>query len=632
VYDIAAGQTIMVNKIPRVFDVLTQLLVKKEVRLGRNVLQYTPQWTESYALSAKQLLPNGDVYAFVIPTTGSEVAMPVGVIPPDQDAYQIFLRNSELKGSWGTKTVEFPGPTSNLALVDPSCYARSYVYYGTSGTTVDGLYSESELEVPFNYPQFAKFVKYLADDEVVARVFCPQSGGVNTPIGLSITSSEFSHANLRNPYPVNYKFLDLEQLYTALCGWLISIFNSTNPGVENGTMFTTPKPFDFSASDFFLMLRQAVLSQFSSQCHAQFVSPVQGVPNQNNSLFLPFIVDSIGYPPVSSGIMMLPTFFVENLSMLKHVMYDVTQTNNSRKYATQPKKLRHNWVPVWGTYTGSKLTIPTFGEQSTPIFSETNTIPACRFSDLISEGNSNNKVEINNFVPALILKWNQFIEGFAQNKSSTISPIQCDVNKNVSLLAYTRVLTTKPSDGVVETDKAMPPKRPAYPMDRFISNATPKKIVRTQSQKRNNQVELIPPASYSDLFEQSITAHSPLSTQFYSALRYFILPTIRLDNTGPEDKLTLSGYTVYQGELSVASATTNVTYSYSGSEMERLTNVGQLCATGLYASNNKSNVLVQAIDTAVTTGQGSDFIRSLLGGIASVIPVVGPALGQAIAG
>jgi hypothetical protein len=362
------------------------------------------------------------------------------------------------------------------------------------------------------------------------------------------------------------------------------------------------------------------------------VSPVQGVPNQNNSLFLPFIVDSVGYPPVSSGIMMLPTFFVENLSMLKHVMYDVTQTNNSRKYATQPKKLRHNWVPVWGTYTGSKLTIPTFGEQSTPIFSENNTIPACRFSDLISEGNSNNKVQINNFIPALILKWNQFIEGFAQNKSSTLSPIQCDVNKNVSLLAYTRVLTTKPSDGVVETDTAMPPKRPAYPMDKFISNATPKKIVRTQSQKRNNQVELIPPASYSDLFEQSITAHSPLSTQFYSALRYFILPTIRLDNTGPEDKLTLSGYTVYQGELSVASATTNVTYSYSGSEMERLTNVGQLCATGLYAPDNKSNVLVQAIDTAVTTGQGSDFIRSLLGGIASVIPVVGPALGQAIAG
>jgi hypothetical protein len=638
IYDIAGGQTIMINQIPRVFSVLTQLLTKKEVRLGRNVIQYTPQWSESFAMNGKQLLPNGNIFAFVVPTTGAEVALPVGVIPPSQEDYQIFLRNSELKSCWGTKTIDFPGDTVSLACYDPSCYARSYVYYGTSGTSVDGLYSESELEVPFCYPQFAKFVKYNLDDEVVSRVFYPQSGGVNTPIGLSITSSEFSHAHLRNPYPVNYKFLDLEQLYTALCGWLIALFNSTNSGVENGSMFTSPLPFNFSARDFFLMLRQAVLSQFNSQCHAQFVSPVHGTPSQSNSMFLPFIVDSVGFPPVNSGQMIIPTFFVENLSMLKHCMYDVTQTANSTKYSTQPKKLRHNWVPVWGSYSGSDLVIPTFGLENIPIFNTTNVIPECRFSDLISSGNSNNKVQINNYVPALIMEWNQRIEAFAQNKSSSISAIQCDVNKNVSLLAYTRVLSTKGSDGdeITMTTAGLPPRRPNFPMDKYISNARPKKIVRTQSFKSNNntksQVEVVPPANYADLYEQSITAHSPLSTQFYSNLRFFILPVIRLDNTGPDDKLTLSGYTVYQGELSVASATSNQTFSYNGSEMERLMMTGQLCATGLYASDNKSNTLVQAIDIAVTTGQGSDFIRSILGGIASIIPVVGPALGQAIAG
>jgi len=611
---LSTGGSFELTKLPRIFDVLIALLSPKLVRIGPQSLRYTPNWGTQYEYPSSFTTSWGTVYGTVIPASGDFYNIIPGGFLGDSDRYGNFLKMCENYNSWGLSVVDY-GKINGLYRRDPSAYARNYVYFGAAGPSA-GLYSEAELEVPFYYPRWSKFVKYGTQDEVVSRVFTPQSGGISGPVALSLYAAGANpYAQLKTPYPIIYKFINLYDVVNVLVGWLIGVYNSTPANVQGDTIFTKPTQIPFSIKDFAWMIRQAILSFCPEQTGAQFVAPVEAIPSQNNSVFQPFIVDGCITPNRDLGNIEIPVFLNENLSMLAGYHLTPRQTPNSKKYGTTPKKLRHDFVPVWGVYSGDELPIPMFindSGQEVPIFQTANVIPECRLSDGISVNNLNQKILVNSYLPSIKTAWNTLVSGFAKRTSTKVTPMNTDVNMRVSLLNYTRVLKKFDNDTLkTHVTKPLLPQ----PIDKYIAN------------RPSLKKKAVPPATYYELYTYEILSHSPLDSTMVGALRNMVIPSIRFDYTG-QDKLTGVAYSIYTTELC---STLNYTNQQAAQqEILRQVNVGLMCVQGLFGSNAENDELVATIDYLNSSGQGGSLITSLLGGLASMVPVVGPLLSDAI--
>jgi hypothetical protein len=339
--------------------------------------------------------------------------------------------------------------------------------------------------------------------------------------------------------------------------------------------------------------------------------------NDDASVFQPFIVDSIGYPKSSSAILQLPEFFVENLAMLQPIRIKPLKKTS---YGNVNKKLSYNCVPVWGVYSRDVPPIFQFTKdgQNYPVFSETSIIPPANLWDCTSKTSATTKVNINNYTDQIISLFNTCMQVFAANKSIPLAPMNVDKNKNSSLLHYTRILEKIPNQLMLA------PSIPPNPSDRFVINKP--KSTKERDSKKNVKEVAIEPATYYELYTNYITSVKSISADLNGDLRYFLIPSIRLDPAG-DDALTRNAYQVYTGEMDSASNISGPV-PYTNSEEHRLSNVGSLAVTGLFAATDSPNVLVEAMSRVVLAGQGSDLISSLLGGLASLVPVVGPMLGS----
>lgn len=166
-----------------------------------------------------------------------------------------------------------------------------------------------------------------------------------------------------------------------------------------------------------------------------------------------------------------------------------------------------------------------------------------------------------------------------------------------------------------------------------MSNKPKKQVLEKQdSKKKIKDGVTIDPASYYQLYTDFITSSMPISKDVLGQLRYFLLPSIRLNenNAQGSDLMTANAYQVYSGELdSVFSTDGN--YSSTSAEIYRLFNVGSLCVTGMFSASDEPQALLQAINIMAKSGTGADLVASLLGGLASMIPVVGPVIGSLFA-
>lgn len=617
IYNYSQGTTYSLVDVPKIFGVLAKLLNSRTVKVGRSgYVNYTPAWEgDKQDFPRYYTTPTGAVYSLASPSDQPTTMVNVPAIAGTENGYSYLTRVTDDNRYFGSTIEKFEN-IHGMFEKDPSAFARNYGYFGSGGTITTALYSEAEIEVPFYYPQFSKFVKYETSDMVISRVFHPQSGGLCTPIGLSLTQGDYSYSDLKNPVPVIYKFLDFNQFYSMVGFWLSNLM-SVSPGAIQGTNFTNEShALPFSATDFQIILRQAILSNFPEQCHGQFIAPLQS-NTLGDSVFQPFIVDNITYPKANASNLLLPNFLVENLSMLQSIHIKPTTTKGSVNHNTVPKKVSYNCIPVWGVY--SQDTPPNFNYLDAtgvevPLFSSTSQIPLCQLWDCMAAGNVSQKVNINNYVDNLISIFNQNIEVYAANKSAKLAPLSVDRNKNVSLLHYTRVLEKFPVDM-----KKLETSNLEYPADKMISN-TPKKALERKSSKK--KIDAIQPATYYELYTYFITSVSPMGTDLSGALRYMLIPSIRL-NALSGDKLTANAYQIYTGELD-ASYSTNGLNAYSVAEIYRLYQLGAQLVTGPFSATDTTNVMTLAMDTITKAGQGSDLISSLLGGLASMIPVVGP--------
>jgi len=493
-------------------------------------------------------------------------------------------------------------------------------------------YNEVELEAPFQYPQFARFVPYDEADKVISRIFHPTVGGISTAVGQTLVE-ESNYSLLRNPIPAVYKFIDFYQVYTALCSYLVNLFEQNF--TMNDAPGYVPDTLPCTQQEFMTMLRQALLTQYPSQVHAQFVAPQTGQPSQAVSIFEPFIVDSVLSPSNVYQSLLIPQFMQETLNMLKPCSTQVQRTPNSDKYKQPPKKLRHNFYPVWGVYSGDVP--PTFSfrynGETKPLFQPDDPANTWRLWDGMSSNNTIVKYNFNaeRFTRVVTL-WNDILTR-NQNKSSTISPISGDSGPGVSLLMYTRVL-----EAINPTLASAPRNKYSSPLYDNIVNKPrgdirTEKLERTESKKGKNakpdKVDTIPPASYFDLYTQNILSHTPLAMDYFGSIRYFILPEIRVDTEGT-DPVTLAAYSVYTGEVCCVSNTYGT--APSDNEVARLSIIGQMMTSGAFAADPNNNALTNAVAELAKQGEGSDLIKSILGGMASLIPGVGGVISNVIQG
>lgn len=315
--------------------------------------------------------------------------------------------------------------------------------------------------------------------------------------------------------------------------------------------------------------------------------------------------------------------------MLKQTYSDITSTPKSEKFSTPPKRLRHNFYPVWGIYSGDVP--PVFNFQTPdgplPLFEPAPPNAASwRLWDGVSNQNPLQKFNFNSLrFTAVVSAWNDALTR-RQNVSSKIGPISGDEGPGVKLLTYTRVVEYKPQGTLEGKSKYS---SPMY--DSIVNKPGERRETKDLKDKKgkDKKIDAIQPASYFDLYTEAILSHCPMAMDYYGAVRYFILPEIRLDAQGT-DTLTQAAYAVYTGEVCTVSNTMGTTPA--DNEVSRLLLIAQLMTSGLFAASADNNVLTQAAAELLTLERGSDFIKSLLGGMASLIPGVGGVISNVIQG
>lgn len=636
------GAQVELGRIPFIFDVLLSLLKEKNVKFQQGLIKYTPQWNGAVSLPLSFNTPAGAVYSFIPPGNLGTVPINYGVTTPSGEAYSEFLRvtgDSSFKSNFGSKIVE-QGTAQGLCVVDPSAYARVYTYFGTAGS-VGGFYSVCEIEVPTFFPMFSRFVNYNTDDKVISRVFHPQTGGISLPIGLSLTTV-CTMSKLKNPIPCQYKFIDFTQFYAIVCSYLVAMFNNIPTNFVGDTAFTKPEQFTFSSLDFAWLLRQSVLAMFPEQCHAQFVTPLAGSPS-TQSVFEPLIVDSIVSPSSIASGLMLPAFIVENLSMLRGFTLPVTATPNSKKYGTTPTKLAHTWMPVWGIYSGDVLPQYQFRDPDSGVminlFAPTDTLPVARLYDGILANNNNAKVNVNEFIANMKSEFNFKINGFCKARSTPVSPMTSDLSSKTNLLSYTRIIEKFLVNDPMSLKPTAVPDNYRQPAYEFMVNGPQKKskeLTKEDSLKnvKGKKPTAIPPATLGELYNVSILAHTPIGLSVAGALDYFLVPSIRLNPSGvpDEDLLTLNAYQTVTGELSQLSYMNATQNPLSSNEFLRILTSSALLNAGFAPGDATNDTLTSAQKIISDHAGGIDFLKSIFGGLASVIPVVGPILSGLIGG
>jgi hypothetical protein len=309
---------------------------------------------------------------------------------------------------------------------------------------------------------------------------------------------------------------------------------------------------------------------------------------------------------------MLPSVLKENLSMLKEASY-----TSPRSRKDKPSALRVTYVPVWGYYDQDELAdivVAGQDESSFSLFQSTSVLPQYASITDLRTSNSNIKVNPNSQQAiALLQTWNAFVTSI--NGVTQVSSISSDVNYSGNLLIYTRI-----QEAVEKQKMQTTVLKVQDPSTKYIKN--------TITTQKNKQVELkvIQPAL---LFTSTILSIKPVPQELNNNLFALFLPTLRLDLTSTEDKLTQPTWQTYTGEI--ASQPYEFTPGSGGISMtSRAYNTAGRMITAQFAPSNEQDSLAQAMQALAKHSWGADLFGQIVSGLLGMVPVVGPALGSAV--
>lgn len=496
---------------------------------------------------------------------------------------------------------------------DVSSFAGVAPYYGQSSGDSSCTFGSAESEVPYLSQILSCLTTYKAGGDRVARFFHPTSGGSIEAFSLGLYP-EMRKEYYNTVYPINYKYLDFDEVYVFLTEWYSALTSKAAYDFKNGSLpndnllVQAMTPFPFTAQQFAVALRQSILSRFVCQ------STVQASTYSSDAYgFEAFRCGSNTYCRQYDYTLAIPTVLNENLNALLPRFFEVTT-----KYAS--KKNAYISLPVWGTYKSWVATNPNM-EVLEPIYNTINSAPMFQPA-VVSDPNiwdgtntSSNVCDFNRspIVQEIFKEWNSRIMALMQY-ASTVTYMGGE--SSGALLLHTRYADYPPQPRRY-MDTIFPMTRASIP-----SHCVEQEVVETPRTNSKSKIE-IPPKTRDvyvpkdgSLLTQKTTAYastSKISAAEKTIYSYLILPTI----------VTEEGSPPYQRQSRVAYIEpyvldlTKDDISVGGRYMQLKTLAG-MCATGTAGSQNSE--LSQVVDYLTRKGQGG-FIGDVLSVLAKEIPI-----------
>ena len=106
IQQISTGATLDIVKVPRIFDVLSQMLTEKTVRLGRGIVKYSPTWTSVFEFPGSIQTPTGAVWTATPPDTGATITIQTAPFAPSPESYSVLLKMSDYNKNFGSQAVK----------------------------------------------------------------------------------------------------------------------------------------------------------------------------------------------------------------------------------------------------------------------------------------------------------------------------------------------------------------------------------------------------------------------------------------------------------------------------------------------------------------------------------------------
>jgi len=587
----------------------------KSVRFKTGTLAYSWGNVDSIQIANKITVRNFSYYLYIKGPSVNPNGWPLMVVPPipasDAASYPAL---AEMYAILDNESVDHLRYVPNIEFgteykTDVSGFAAVSPYYGQGNSSASGASFSCESEVPFKSNVLATFSAYSVNAGRVARNFNLGSGD-STCAGAFALIPGFAPKVYNTRYPIQYAFLDLDEVVLFAQAWYISLvskFIATSNGIYAADVLIAVNPFTISAGQFRIAVRQSILSMFSnSQAMGQFLTY-----NTNRGSFEALRCGTNAHG-ANRATILLPEIMVENLRMLISrflLMKDVRFYNEKNQIVV---------IPVWGVYVNAELINQTgsfydneLGLYGAPLFAGSSTDDPSVVDGTDSAGGC---CDLNcALVEKVIDEWNERINIL---KQASLPTTYLAGNGNGALLLQTRFAKFVTQDAPILMSSFTPLQRLK------ISPNCIKKVPLTRTKSKGigngtNNVEyesyFVPP--FASLFSQHTNAYSslPIITEAQKLLfNYLIYPTIIIED----------GETPTQRQYRVAVAQSSVLeYKQNDNSLmsrgTQLVNFGKLCAPGVAAQS--SDELSSVIKTMADMNKGG-FIGDVLSLLASTIP------------
>lgn len=493
---------------------------------------------------------------------------------------------------------------------DVSSYAAVSPYFGQGSSSSSSAVCSVENEVPFKSNILAVYTAYTPADGRVARNFNTGSGDSVAAYGLGMCP-EFDYKCYATRFPPIYKFLDLDEVVYALQFWytnLVSLAISKSVSLISGPSYQTDlnfalEPFQFTAQQFRLAVRQCVLSMFANS--AAITQNIRYSGAQNS--FEPFRCGTNAYPPTLQTNLQIPSVLNENLRMLKMRGYDV-----GTKYYNNKNKLYY--IPVWGTFKSATApnVFGSFWNESTsstsygPMFAAPVQADDPRMVDGTDALNGCCDLNDSDYLSSIITEWNNRLDVL---REYSVQTGMLGGEGNGILLSMTRYVTY----GTVDDDISKMTNYQKKKLNKeFIVTRKVKRTLSSKLPETEKEYYVPPNGSLGTQFSRAFSSLTEITETVKTATNYFILPHIVLETgqvpTTPQNRT----YTLEGNVLDLVAPINNFDNTTA-----RISNYAAGMVTGTAGAKNEE--LASIVQKLNETGKGG-FLSSLVQQLAPLIP------------
>jgi len=216
-------------------------------------------------------VPNGATQA-----SGYEVQVPPNNPPDISTALQPYSiamvqisrkeQGNDLLLSFEPTVKNEKGDDKSHYYKDVSAFCASVPYYGQGGALQSSAPAFSaESEVPFQSVTLAGNAIYTPADGRVGRNF-KLGGGDPCGAGSVAFLPQFKMNNYNSCWPIQYRFLDLDEVVLVLESWYLKLVQQYCVAKDFSKVLDPYflRPFSYTAQQFRIAVRQAILSYFGS--------------------------------------------------------------------------------------------------------------------------------------------------------------------------------------------------------------------------------------------------------------------------------------------------------------------------------------------------------------------------------